>query len=62
MTVDSHHQALVRLESMRRDNAAHRVTILEARAARLHTEHNQALTDLAHARARHAYWEERATE
>jgi hypothetical protein len=39
---------------------AARVAQLEARAKQLRTAYNQALTDLAHARARHAYWEERA--
>lgn len=38
-----------------------RIAQLEARAKTLTgLAHNQALTDLAHARARHAYWEERA--
>lgn len=48
--------------SMRLSNARNRVTRLEARlAVSIPATYNQALTDLAHARAKAAYWEERAT-
>lgn len=47
--------------AMRLSNARNRVARLEHRlAASIPATYNQALTDLAHARARVEYWEERA--
>jgi len=47
--------------AMRLTNASRRVRVLEHRlAVSIPATYNQTLTDLAHARAKEAYWEERA--